>query len=283
MSEPPKCCCCHGNERPEKPVETGEGPIPPENDAEACSADGSCCPFKKPLIVLVVALAVCLGLGVWAIHAVREAQNAALKITCAGKMTQIALAMRNYSQKYGCFPPAYVTDKNGRPAHSWRVLLLPFLEEEKIYKAYRFDEPWDSPANRKVAEAVAKWFQCPAASHDKGDVTTDYMMVVGEHTISDGPHGRKAKEITDGLSDTIMLVEVADSQVPWNKPEDLQFATMNFRINSTKRQCISGNHPDVAVVAFCDGSARRLDEKTNPELIKAMLTIDGGETIPKEK
>jgi prepilin-type processing-associated H-X9-DG protein len=63
----------------------------------------------------------------------------------------------------------------------------------------------------------------------------------------------------------------------------LQFDKMNFGINSAKRQCISGNHPGGAYVVFCDGHAHWLDEKTNPELIKAMLTIDGGETIPKEK
>jgi len=279
MSESPKCPHCSGQENIENDVDTlGDGH---ENDmADACKIGSPCnCGCSKILlVVLVIAL-----IALLATYAMRMLHKTTGQIACGVNLKAIGLAMHNYGKQYGCFPPAYVADKDGRPAHSWRVLLLPFIEPE-LYKNYRFDEPWDSPANRKVAEAAKMWFQCPTASHAKSDLTTDYMMVVGPHTISDGPHSRKAKEITDGLSDTIAVVEVSDSEVPWNAPKDLQFDTMNFRINSTKRMCISSGHtPGGANVAFCDGSVQFLDDKTNPELVKAMLTIDGGEHVSREK
>ena len=104
-------------------------------------------------------------------------------------------------------------------------------------------------------------------------------MVVGPHTISNGRQARTVTEITDGLANTIMLVEVADSGTYWTEPKDLQFDQLNFAINSGKRQQISSYHRRGVNVAFCDGSVRMLKNSTNPQLVKAMLTIDGGETI----
>jgi len=285
MSESPKCPHCSGQENIENDVDTlGDGH---ENDmADACKAGAPCnCGCGKILlVVLIVVLLGFLAVGLLLPAFQGASCRGGRRMQCANDLKQIGMAMYNYQSRYGCFPPAYISDKNGKPMHSWRVLLLPFAEHVDLYKAYRFDEPWDSTANRKVAEAAAKFFQCPTARHAEGDLTTDYMMVVGPHTISDGPHSRKAKEITDGLSDTIAVVEVSDSEVPCNAPKDLQFDTMNFRINSTKRMCISSGHtPGGSNVVFCDGSARYLDDKMNPELIKAMLTIDGGEHVPRDR
>jgi Protein of unknown function (DUF1559) len=66
------------------------------------------------------------------------------------------LAVANYHETYGCFPPAYVADRDGKPIHSWRVLILPFLEQQELYRAYNFDEPWNGPNNRKLASRVGK-------------------------------------------------------------------------------------------------------------------------------
>src|SRR4051812_11083639 len=64
---------------------------------------------------------------------------------CDGQMRQIALAMRSYQADYGCLPPAYIADAQGKPMHSWRVLLLPYLDQAGLYDAYNFGEPWDGP------------------------------------------------------------------------------------------------------------------------------------------
>ena len=80
---------------------------------------------------------------------------------CANNMKRIALALRNYHTAYGCFPPAYVADKNGRPMHSWRVLILPFLKEDPLYKQYKFSEPWDGPNNKKLIAVRVMFYTCP--------------------------------------------------------------------------------------------------------------------------
>ena len=189
--------------------------------------------------------------------------------------------MHNYNQAYGCFPPAYVADKNGKPMHSWRVLLLPYMDQKALYDLYRFDEPWDSPANRKVSDVAIRIYQCPS-EYEGATHNTSYMMVVGPRTISDGPHGRKVAEITGGASNTIMVVEVANSGVGWAEPRDLNFDRINFKINSGQRPGIGSDHPGGANVAMCDGSVHFLGNSFDPQFIKAMLTIDGGKPIPPE-
>src|ERR1700690_1532678 len=85
----------------------------------------------------------------------------ARRTECKNHLKQLALAMHNYHDTYGSFPPAYIPDKNGRPMHSWRVLLLPFLEFGPLYDQYRFDEPWNGPHNRELAKLPIALFHCP--------------------------------------------------------------------------------------------------------------------------
>ena len=225
--------------------------------------------------IAIVVLAV-FGTIVFQINrAAREPTHSRL---CGNNIKQISLALLNYEQAYGTFPPAYIPDKNGRPMHSWRVLILPFLEQQSLYKQYRFDEPWDSPNNRKVSDAALHIFQCPSQP-DQKDTETSYMMVIGLHTISDGPHGRKVSEITDGTKNTIMLVEVADSGVRWAEPRDLSIDKIRFGSNGDKWQGISSHHPGGAFVSFCDGAISHLNYSTYPQYVKALLTIDGGEPM----
>jgi prepilin-type processing-associated H-X9-DG protein len=234
----------------------------------------------KRIVLLCVVLVVGAA-ATWFVFAVRDAREEARCISCMCPLKQLALAMHNYHQYYGCFPPAYIPDKNGKPMHSWRILVMPFIEGETVGKEYRFDEPWNSPHNRKITdEAMAtKMFQCPSQPQT-GKPTTNYMMIVGPHTISDGPHGRKIAEITDALDNTIMLVEVADSDVYWAEPKDLDFDRIDFKINGLKRPGLSSYHPKGVNVAFCDGGLGTLPNSTLPEQIRAMATIDGGEPLP---
>src|SRR5262245_44252816 len=91
-------------------------------------------------------------LGCWLNIAVRDAREAARRSNCKGELKQIGLALLNYREAYGCFPPPYVADASGRPMHSWRVLILPFIDHAALYREYRFDEPWDGPNNRKLSD-----------------------------------------------------------------------------------------------------------------------------------
>jgi prepilin-type processing-associated H-X9-DG protein len=253
-----------------------EANLPPATTCDVrCSCGGA---MKMLAIVLVVGV---LGMSMVMMRRLPVTEPAR-RMPCVNNLKQIALAMHKYAIEYKCFPPAYIPDKNGKPMHSWRVLILPYLEDQNLYSQYRFDEPWNSPNNKRVADTAMRVFQCPTRPHDPNSFTTDYMMVVGPHTISDGPHGRKFSEITDGTSNTIMLVEVADSGTPWAEPKDLLFDRMTFKIDGNRQQGISSDHSGGVNAALCDGSVRFLSDTINPQLVKAMLTIDGGEQVPAE-
>ncbi len=228
---------------------------------------------------------VCLILALLFLPALLQDREAERRLPCLSmNLKHIAVAMLNYENTYKSFPPAYIADKHGRPMHSWRTLILPFFDDpslKSLYDRYRFDEPWDSAHNKDVTNIELDIYQCPSQPNSK-DPTTNYMVVVGDHAYSDGPHGRKTADIKDGMTHTIMLVEVADSSTWWAEPVDLDFNKMSFKINGSKRQGISSYHSGGANVAYFDGGVRCLSNTTNPELVKAMITIDGAEKTPDD-
>ena len=147
---------------------------------------------------------------------------------CTNNLKQIGLAMHNYHQVYGCFPPAFIPDKNGKPMHSWRVLILPYLEGQGIYSQYRFDEPWDSPHNAALAQYMPLVYYCPSEPGPRG-TQTSYAMLVGPHCISDGPTAHRLQDITGGPSNTIMVAECNGAGINWMEPRDIDTQTMvNF-------------------------------------------------------
>ena len=83
--------------------------------------------------------------------------------SCSGNLQHIALAMLIYQHEHGTLPPAYTVDADGKPLHSWRVLLLPYLGESELYGQLRLDEPWDSRHNRQFHDAAVTIYQCPSA------------------------------------------------------------------------------------------------------------------------
>src|SRR4051794_3818491 len=103
----------------------------------------------------LVVLAVLIALLVPAVQAAREA---ARRSQCVNNLKQIGLAMHNYNSAYDVFPPAVITDPDGKPLLSWRVLLLPFLDEQALYEQFKLDEPWDSPNNKPLLSRMPKVF-----------------------------------------------------------------------------------------------------------------------------
>jgi prepilin-type processing-associated H-X9-DG protein len=231
------------------------------------------------LAVCVVGFLMCGGILVaLLLPAVQAAREAARRVQCMNNLKQIGLAMHSYEMAHGTLPPAYVADEDGKPMHSWRVLLLPYMERSDLYDMYDFDEPWDSPNNRALANMMPNIYACPSSD---GATTnqTSYVMIVGANTISDGPTGRKLSDIRDGTSNTIMIVEAAGCGFNWMEPVDLNADEITYQINDGSGNGIRSNHPGCANAAFCDGSVQDLSEATAPEDIKAMTTINGGEVI----
>jgi prepilin-type processing-associated H-X9-DG protein len=233
------------------------------------------------LFVLAVALL---------LPAISTAPEARRRSQCTRNLKAIMLAMRTYHDTYGCFPPAYTVDKGGRPLHSWRVLLLPFLQQDGLYRSVRLDEPYDSPHNRALFES-AKWrdtegsaaspcFFCPADRENRTD--TNYVMLVGPRTISNGPNSVRLKDITDDPATTILVVEVYDLGIRWYEPRDLRVDQMSFRINDPDYHSIASRHVGGfggAQALFADGHVEYLWDKTDPRMVEAMTTINGGEDV----
>jgi prepilin-type processing-associated H-X9-DG protein len=207
---------------------------------------------------------------------IQSARQAARQTECRNNLQQIATAIFEYRQRYDTFPPPYLADHNGRPMHSWRVLILPFLGERALYARYRFDQPWDSPANRAVAETIPRVYRCPAAPAGSG-CETSYMMIVGPRSFSTVTGPRRLGEFPDGAVGTLMLVETLDAGIDWAEPRDFEVQRMSFEINGPTGGGISSGHPGGAHAAMCDGSVLFLSEWTSAEEVRAMTTIDGGE------
>jgi len=200
---------------------------------------------------------------------------------CMSNLRNIVLALHNYHSGHGSLPPAYISDANGRPMHSWRVLILPYLDRNDLYQLYRFDEPWDGPNNSKLHNLIGDAFRCPQDHRGARSTETSYVAIVGQETIWPADRVVKLDEVSDGLSSTLLVVEIANSGIHWMQPRDLHVSQMSRTINGKSGQGISSAHPGGAVVGFADGHVRFLSEMTPAATIEALLTIRGGETIPE--
>ena len=152
---------------------------------------------------------------------------------------------------------------------------MPYLEQSDLYKQYNFNEPWDGPNNRKLASRMPPIY----ALHGErglGNTTTNYLAVVGPPTIWQGSRGLPIEALKDGSSQTILIVENKGADIHWMEPRDLSFADMDFKLDSPKE--ISSRYVDPAVV-MVDCTIYRLTKKVEPETLRAMLTINGGEDV----
>ena len=213
--------------------------------------------------------------------------EAARRCQCTNRLKLIALALHSYHDVYGSFPPAYIANEDGRPMHSWRVLILPFLEQQSLYDQYDFDEPWNGPNNSKIAAVGPDLFHCPSECAERcGDTSeehssmTNYVAIVGPTAAWPGSRPACFKDFTDGTSETVLVVEVANSGIHWMEPRDLHVLQMAPNINPPTGQGISSYHADFggAQVAFADGSVHFLSIDITPEVLRALLTRAGGET-----
>lgn len=215
-----------------------------------------------------------------------QAREAARRTQCTNNLKQIGQAMHLYHDNYGCFPPAYIPDEEGKPKHSWRVLILPFMGYGDLLLQYRFDEPWNSPHNIVLAAKIPDVYRCPTEGNPADSGIASYAMVVGPRAISDGPTTRSKADIADGLANTIMVAEAHSAGINWLEPRDLGVSKMTFQIeypggkSQTSIVDVSSFHSAVNVL-FCDGSVRFIakdPKEKDSTILKAMMTIDGGET-----
>ncbi len=207
---------------------------------------------------------------------VERARATAGRSQAQNNLKQIALAFHNYHDAYGKFP-ADITDKDGKPLLSWRVAILPFLEQDNLYKQFKMDEPWDSEHNKKLIAQMPKTYRSPAQK--AGDGKTTYLAPVGQTgeggKVKYGVLGARIADITDGTSNTIMVVEVNDdAAAAWTKPDDLKVDAKQ------PLKGLIGHYPEGFNAGFADGSVRFIRRAIDPNVLNHLFTRNGGEVIP---
>ncbi len=211
--------------------------------------------------------------------AIGAARSAAQSRHCDSNLARIGEALQAYEAECGSMPPAYIVGKDGKRMHSWRVLILPYLDEVGLYQEYDFSQPWDSQHNQRLATRMPDVFACPADPDATQLDETNYMVIVGNNTLFPYDIPVATMYIGDDLSTTIAVVEVPAWGVNWLEPMDLSTEQMFFDINGNIGREIGSYHHGGAHVLMADGQVRYLDEGIPADYVKGMSTIDGGETI----
>jgi RNA polymerase sigma factor (sigma-70 family) len=202
-------------------------------------------------------------------------REAALRPHSVENLKTIALALHDYRSARGAFPPAQLLKPGDKIPYSWRVAILPYIGQRKLYEQYKFDEPWDGPNNRKLLEKI------PAAFRAPGDADTStnasYFVLTGPGAVFSGSEGTTLDAIRDGASTTILLVE-SKRPVPWTKPEDIPF-TADHPLPTL------GGYYDTCAgkgafhAAFADGGVRLISGTMREGPLRALISKAGGEEM----
>ncbi len=215
------------------------------------------------------------ALAVLSLPAIESALDSVRRAQCAENLQRIALAMHRHHATNNSFPRPAITDAAGKPLLSWRVAILPFLDQKALYDKFKLDEPWDSAANQALLKEMPAVYQCPDRS--KGEpFTTTYRVLVGKGALfeKDKDRGSAVGDITDGTSNTIMVVESA-AAVPWTKPDELPFDLAAV----PSLQGAGSPHPGGFQASFADGSTHFIKNTVDLNTFRSLITRAGGEVI----
>ncbi|MCA9170118.1 MAG: DUF1559 domain-containing protein [Planctomycetales bacterium] len=184
-----------------------------------------------------------------------DARKAERRIVCVNNCRSIAQALLVYNHEHGRFPPAFLADEHGTPIHSWRVLILPFLDEQALFDKYRFDEPWNGPHNVELLREMPDVFRCPSYGLGKSEPAregfSNYVVITGPDTIFPGGETVTHGDIQDGAEQTLLVIEVSVESVPWLSPQDLTAEQFAKFAGDTER--VSNHEANLAIGAFADG------------------------------
>ncbi len=195
-------------------------------------------------------------------------------------LKQMALAMHNHNDAYGSLPQATAyRDKDGKPLLSWRVALLPFIEQDNLFKQFKLDEPWDSPHNIKLLPRIPRTYLL-ADQTNTGAGLTHYQVLVGPDAYEDFPTGKPGFQLglkipgsfPDGTSNTILFV-IAEQGVPWTKPDDLQYDPNGPLPRLSKR------YPVGYIFGLADGGTRTVPFSISEQTLRNAITRSDGNVL----
>ncbi len=188
-------------------------------------------------------------------------------------LKQIGLAYHNHHAANNVLPMPAITDKDGKPLLSWRVAILPYLEQQQLYNKFKLDEPWDSPNNKPLIKEMPPVYLCPSRRNPEAGTTT-YRVFVGGGALFEEGQGTGFQHVTDGTSNTVMVVESKDA-VPWTKPDDLKFDPEA----KPSLQGAGSLHPGGFNAGFADGSVHFIKNTINLLTWRALITRASGEVV----
>ena len=202
-------------------------------------------------------------------------------------LDNIGRALQHYHDANGCFPPVYATNEKGKPVHSWRAFLL---EGPDWSGKYDFSEPWNGKNNRMLlAQGCSYLYQCPADVSRRRTANTSYVAVVGPNTAWQTNKGVSLKDITDQPEETVLLVEVYDSHIPWTKPRDISLQQALDGPDGKAAVPTSGHaYPGLyffhgmkmaGSMLMADGSVVHLKVRPSAKDMAALLSINGNEKV----
>lgn len=224
-------------------------------------------------LTYIATTGILVGLLLPAVQAAREAarRNASLN-----NMKQIMLAMHNYHDTRGHLPPAYSMDDEGNALLSWRVLILPYLEEQALYDEFHLDEPWDSAHNKKLIEKMPNVFAEPSSGLSTQGKTHYLAPVAEEYLFNESGKGVSFRQVTDGLSNTIAVLQSDDTAAAtWTEPRD-------WHVDPAKQGLVGLDqpvHPGGFIAGLADGSVQFVAFDVDMKTFQAMLTKSGGEVV----
>jgi len=240
---------------------------------------------KSVLIIILIVLGVFFGGGVLTIGllvalllpAVQSARQAARQMQDTGNMRLVGLAMLNYESAYKRLPAPAATNSKGEKVWSWRVSILPFVEEVKRYQAIDFMDmqPWNNPKNKVLQEASPAVFQSVQVNHPLGSQACNIFVISASEPATVSPifvegTNTRLSEITDGTSYTLLAIMLRKHSTQWANPSNLTIDEAYGYIQQEDQ--------DVLAV-FADCSVQSLPVNIDRATFEAMVTRDGGEVV----
>ncbi len=204
------------------------------------------------------------------IPAVSEGREAARRMQCSNNLKQIGLAFHNYHSAYGTLPPAYTVDADGNRLHSWRTLILPFIDQSALFQQIDFTKPWDDPANAILQQLEVPIFRCPSSK--VANRMTTYQIIDDPSSPFPGSTPLKFSDIRDGLSNTLFVIETDElDAVHWAEPKD--------QVQLSYLAAVKASHSGGRNAVMGDGSVLFLSDNMDQKVASGITTRSGSEVV----